>query len=235
MRVGLASREGSGLLMNRVVPREQDQSRIGSEYLHLVRTLGVEPGEFRMEMAIGDRDGQYARRLREQHGITGRYAVFSPFTTRPHKHWLEDRWAELARLLSSEQGISTTLLVGADGDVAAAGRIESLSGGLALNIAGRTTLKEAAAVIRDASVLVGVDTGLTHMGIALGVPVVAVFGATLPYTDTASENATVLYKKMQCSPCNKRPTCEGSTVCMEAVTARDVMEAVAEVLGAGKR
>lgn len=234
LRVGLASREGSGLLMSRVVPREQDQSRISSEYLHLVISLGIEPGDFRMQVFVGEREERFAHEFQKARGLSDGYAVLCPFTTRPQKHWLDDRWAELVERLSPVQGLPAVVL-GAAGDAASARRIESLAGGDIINMAGRTTIKEAAAIIRRASLLIGVDTGLTHMAIAFGVPVVALFGSTRPYTDTASESAAVVYKKMDCSPCSRKPVCEGRFECMEAITTGDVMKAVSDVLAVNKR
>jgi heptosyltransferase-1 len=42
------------------------------------------------------------------------------------------------------------------------------------------TLPELAALIRSAEVVVGVDTGLTHLAAAMGTPTVAIFTATDP-------------------------------------------------------
>ena len=84
-------------------------------------------------------------------------------------------------------------------------------------------------MIKHASMLVGVDTGLTHMGIAFNVPTVALFGSTGPYTDTTRDNAVVLYHKMNCSPCRRNPTCDGDFTCMKKITIGEVMQTLARV------
>src|SRR5690606_23114049 len=121
-----------------------------------------------------------------------------PFTTRPQKHWMEERWAPLAGRLREEFGLQAVML-GGPGDRAAAARIEAAGG--VVNLAGATTLRQAAAVIRGASLLVGVDTALSHVGTAFEIPTVPLFGSTCPYRETDSPKTIVIYKKLDCSPC----------------------------------
>lgn len=210
-RVGLHSREGSALLMTEVLRPPGSDERIGSEYLFLARYLGAETDAFAMDLALGEGCRDQARALLAAEGVGGGYAVIAPFTTRAQKHWPESRWPELARRIRGELGLETVLLGGPD-DRAAAGRIAA---GVGIhNLAGRARLGASAALVGGARLLVGVDTGLTHMGIALGVPTVALFGSTRPYLDAATPRARVLYHPMACSPCRRRPTCGGAFTCM---------------------
>jgi heptosyltransferase-1 len=164
-----------------------------------------------MDLVLGEASRAAARSLRETAGLGGPYAVIAPFTTRPQKHWFEARWRELAARLQAELGLAVAML-GGPGDRAAAERIAA--GGTIHDFAGRAPLAVSAALIREARLLVGVDTGLTHMGIALEVPTVALFGATRPYLDPATPRAKVLYHPLECSPCRRRPTCGGAFTCM---------------------
>mgnify|MGYP000098901482 CR=1 FL=1 len=70
------------------------------------------------------------------------------------------------------------------------------------------------AAIARAGLLIGVDTGLTHMGTALRVPTVALFGSTRPYLDALTTRTAVLYEALPCSPCRRHPTCHGAFDCM---------------------
>jgi heptosyltransferase-1 len=83
--------------------------------------------------------------------------------------------------------------------------------------------------VRSAGLLVGVDTGLTHMGIAFSVPTVAIFGSTCPYTKTGRANARVIWLGMHCSPCRRRPTCGGAWTCLRDITPERVLDEVAKV------
>ena len=109
--------------------------------------------------------------------------------------------------------------------------IATLSGGRVINLVGQTTLTECAALIDGARALVGVDTGLTHLGLAMNTPTLALFGSTSPYLDTTRTGSRVLYEPRACSPCHRRPTCAGRFDCMRVHTAESVLDALANLLG----
>ena len=211
-RIGLGSREGSQWLMTHTMDTRTETPRIGGEYLKLARALGLQPARFDMDIRPSPDSRRQAAAALAAAGVDGAFAVLAPFTTRPQKHWFEERWAELARRLAAERGLRAVLL-GGPGDVAAAGRIASAAPGLA-NLAGRTGLAECAAIIAQAALVVGVDTGLTHLGTAMGAPTLALFGSTRPYLDTAAARSKVLYQPLSCSPCKRHPSCDGRFDCM---------------------
>ncbi len=230
-RIGLGSREGSQWLMTRVVPRGGDIARISSEYLHLAEQLGLDTGDFLPTLHVSADADVRAQALLAEHGLTpGRYAVFAAFTTRPQKHWFEDAWQTLAPKLAAQKGL-TPVLLGGPADAEAAARIAAGAPGL-VNLVGRTKLPEAAALVRGAGLLVGVDTGLTHMGIAFATPTVAIFGSTCPYTNTGRANARVIWLGLQCSPCKRRPTCGGAYTCLRDITPDRVLDETAKALAA---
>ncbi|AHK78114.1 lipopolysaccharide heptosyltransferase [Ectothiorhodospira haloalkaliphila] len=226
-RVGLGSREGSHLLMTRVVPRGGDNRLIGSEYRHLAQELGLEVGDFRMRVGLSEADSQAAASVAQGH-LRG-YLVACPFTTRPQKHWVESYWAELAPRLWERYGMRLVLLGGPD-DRAAADRIAARAGEAVDNRVGETSLTEAAAVIAGSRLMVGVDTGLTHMGPAFNVPTVALFGSTCPYLGTGRENTTVIYHDLPCAPCKRNPTCNGRFDCLTGITVDEVLTEVERLL-----
>jgi heptosyltransferase-1 len=227
-RVGLGSREGSGLLMTETLDRGGDSPTVGAEYRQLAEALGLDTRDFRMTVPLTDQARERARVvLAEADVAPGGYAVLAPFTTRPQKHWIAGAWGALAPRLDAELGL-TPVVLGGPGDRDAA---RALVGGTPMvDLTGRTSLRESAAVIAGARLLVGVDTGLTHMGIAAGVPTVALFGSTRPYLDTGSDRAVVLYHALPCSPCRRNPTCGGRFDCMQAIPVDEVLAAAQRVL-----
>ncbi|MBA3624317.1 MAG: glycosyltransferase family 9 protein [Methylibium sp.] len=259
-RLSLIGREGSHrLATERVVPPADVGTRpIGAEYRHLAKHLGAPAEAFRLDLAVGDEARRKARdklagaelraTAREHNALAGRqaacaepraeapppppassarYAVLCPFTTRPQKHWFEDRWQALARRFL-ESGLRPVLL-GGPGDREAAERIADGVPGL-VNLCGLLPLDESVAAIADAAVLIGVDTGLTHMAVALGVPSVALFGSTLPYLDTGTARSVVLYENLSCAPCRRHPTCGRRYDCMRAFEAERVFDEALRVL-----
>lgn len=229
-RIGLGSREGSRLLMTRIVRRGGDSNRIGSEYHFLAQSLGLPTQDFSMVVPYGPEAAAWARELIERAGLSHGFAVICPFTTRPQKHWLEPRWAELSERLHAELGLPVVML-GGPGDREAAGRIRDLAAAGPIDLAGKTTLPQAAALIAGSSLLVSVDTGLGHMGIACSRPSLLLFGSTCPYLDTTRADAQVLYHRLDCSPCKRKPTCKGAFTCMRLITVDEVLNAARNLLG----
>ncbi len=103
------------------------------------------------------------------------------------------------------------------------GRASANSSEFLVNLVGATNLLSAAALISRARLVVGVDTGLSHMGIAFERPTVLLFGSTCPYTETGNANTRVLYHRRDCSPCRRRPSCNGAFDCMRAIEVDELM------------
>lgn len=222
-RIGLGSREGSRWLMTRVVDRGGDSKRIGSEYLHLARTMELPSDPFEMWIAPCDEDVRQAEAWMAQHGLQEGYLAICPFTTRPQKHWFAERWIELIPRLAARFGMPVVML-GGPGDRPAADEIAGAVESGLVDLVGETSLRQAAALIERCALLIGVDTGLSHMGIAFDRPTLCLFGSTCPYLDTTHDNARVIYHRLDCSPCKRHPTCDGRFDCMRAIGVDEVLD-----------
>lgn len=228
-RIGLGSKEGSQWLMTRTWPRGGDKALIGSEYRFLAEQLGLDTTAFAPQLWVSPDTETRVQTLLAQHGLAvGRYAVLAPFTTRPQKHWFEDAWRVLLSRIQHELGL-TPVMLGGPADQTAATRITQGLDGV-VSLVGATRLPEAAGVIRHAGLLVGVDTGLTHMGTAFRVPTVAIFGSTVPYTRTGHANGRVIWLGLTCSPCRRRPTCHGAHTCLRDITPERVLAEARDAL-----
>lgn len=231
-RVGLGSREGSRFLMTEVVPKGGLIQRISSEYRFLAEELGLPAGDFVPFLHVNPAAEQRALALLAEQGLQpGRYAVFAPFTTRPQKHWFEDAWQALGPKVAAELGL-TPVILGGPGDREAAARIAA-PGTAILNLTGATKLPEASAIVKHAGLVIGVDTGLTHMGIAFARPTVSIFGSTRPYLDTGRPNARVIWLDLPCSPCKRSPTCNGAFTCLRDISADRVLAEARRVIATG--
>jgi heptosyltransferase-1 len=103
----------------------------------------------------------------------------------------------------------------------------------ALDLTGKTTLRQSAALVKHASLFIGGDTGMTHMAIGFNVPTVAIFGSTFPYDGTDMESVSILYRALDCSPCKRSPSCGGDFRCMDEITIEEVRSSVERVLARG--
>ena len=228
-RIGLGSREGSQWLMTRVVSRQVKSDLLGKEYRALADALGLDPADFAMDIVVGPADEQKTAAILREAGLAPPYAVFAPFTTRPQKHWFDDRWVALAAHATA-QGLRAVVLGGPGDHAHGEALVSAAPAGTLVSLAGRTSLREAAAVIRGARLLVGVDTGLTHLGFAMGTPTIALFGSTRPYLDPGVPHSCVLYEPMDCSPCRRHPTCGGEFTCMRRHTVEKVADSIQGLL-----
>jgi heptosyltransferase-1 len=221
-RLGVGPAEGSGLLMTRALRTPTDKT-FAAEYGYLAAELGLPAPLPTLPVAAASRDA--AQALLAVAGVRDGYAVLAPFTTRPQKHWTESAWSELAHRLREERGLAPVLL-GGPHDRPAGERITAASGGAARNLAGRTDIAAAAALVAGARLVVGVDTGLTHMGVAAGVPTVALFGSTCPYRTAPGRPLAVLYHGLPCSPCKRTPSCGGAYPCLTGIGVDEVLRSI---------
>lgn len=157
------------------------------------------------------------------------YLVVAPFTTRPQKHWPEAHWIALLKALTAEGW--TVRILGGPGDTAAAERLRAGCTSAALeNCAGKTSLMAAAEFIAGARAVIGVDTGLTHLSLALHRPTVTLFGSTRPYSAARSSSSAVLFLRLPCAPCGRHPSCEGRWDCLTQLSPLHVQQAIKGVL-----
>jgi len=108
---------------------------------------------------------------------SGRYVVALHATSHPRKLWSEDAWVESGVRLAAA-GYAMVLPWGSEDERTRAERLAARIAGA--RVAPRLALEEITRVIGGAHAVIGVDTGLTHLAAALGVPVVGVYGATDP-------------------------------------------------------
>ena len=120
----------------------------------------------------------------------GHYAVLLHAASRADKCWPDEHWISLARRLA-EEGYGTVFPGGSEAERLAAGRLALLvPGGMG---APAMDLWVAATLIAHASFVIGVDTGLTHLAVALGRPTVGIYVATDPrLTGLHGEDGTSL-------------------------------------------
>lgn len=226
-RVGLGSKEGSQWFMTEHLARNETDPRMGKEYRALAISLGAHDGDFNPDIVIPEELSQKTQSDLKRRFGDAKVALLAPFTTRAQKHWLDEHWIELCQGLQSS-GFRSLILGGPD-NVEAAEALAASIGPEVASLAGKTSLLESGALIQSGSLLIGVDTGLTHLGKALGTPTIALFGSTLPYWENPSAKAEILYTRESCSPCHRNPVCNGLFTCMRNLEPQAVLEAVRRI------
>lgn len=120
----------------------------------------------------------------------GRYAVLLHAASRDDKRWADEHWIALGRLLAAHDCAAVFPGGTPRERERAAALAAAVPGALA---APPMSLEEAAALLGNAAGVIGVDTGLTHLAAALGVPTVGIYCATRPeLTGLHADNAVNL-------------------------------------------
>jgi heptosyltransferase-1 len=148
--------------------------------------------------------------------------------SRAYKRWPADRWALVARTLAAQgQGI---VFVGDKDDAQVVSQITpSLTG--YVDLAGRTTLRALASVLAACDLLVTADTGPMHIAVAVGTPVVALFGATDParHGPYGARNVVLHDPAPGAMVAGKRPTDEAGAASLARITPDAVLAAVEKI------
>jgi heptosyltransferase-2 len=145
------------------------------------------------------------------------------------KRWPAEHFAALAQqLIASEPDVHVILLGGKDEQALGESiRTQAKNDSQIHNWCGKTSLDEAIALIGMSKALVSNDSGLMHIGAALKVPQVAIFGSSDPHhTPPLSDKAKVLWLNLACSPCHKRECPLGHLKCLKDILPATVLDAI---------
>lgn len=151
------------------------------------------------------------------------------------KSWSVENFRRLAGLLQEGKKVSLVVTGGPEDMEQAEKMVRGLDPAPRL-LAGRTSVRELAAVIRSLDLLVSVDSGPAHMAAALGTPLVVLWGPAIleqvqPIGDPA--RIRVVREPVPCAPCYGTPlmkTCQ-SNICMQGITPERVAAEAVALLG----
>jgi heptosyltransferase-1 len=207
--------------------RSQDRKAVDL-MLDFPKALGIAEGEFRPQKWLGQARKHDAELLMTI--VPKPYAAIFVGATTPQRQWSQQRWGHLADCLA-DAGI-TPLFVGASGDQGATVSARSVASRTTYSVVGRTDILTLASILGGATVAIGSDSGPLHLAVAVGTPVVGLYGPTDPArTGPYGSNARTVYVRQHCSPCYRRPTCGGTFFCMAAIDVEMVMEQVRALAG----
>ena len=186
-------------LTERVQPFDPEAHAV-NRYLNLAHYLGAPPTlpVFRLGLDAG---ADISALIPEE--ADRPLVVLHPGARWASKLWPPASWANLAAWFHA-QGFQVAV-TGSAADQELVAAIVRQSPAPLLNLAGRTSLAELAAVLRQARLAVTTDTGAMHLAAALGTKVVALFGPTAPWrTGPFGPGHQVVRLGLPCSPCFKR-------------------------------
>ena len=223
-RIGY-NRDGRGLLLTRAVPAP----KLGEiprhqrfYYLELLRRAGIIEGLPECEAIRLHAPAAAARR--RVIGVSPGAAYGTA------KRWLPERFAEAASALAEQRGASIALF-GSSTERALCSEVAALlNGHSVINYAGETSLRQFIELASGCELFLTNDSGAMHIASALGVPTVAIFGATDDVaTGPTGPQARVVRQAVECSPCLLRE-CPIDHRCMTRVSSERVVEEAMKLL-----
>jgi heptosyltransferase-2 len=214
------------------------------QYLHLVAALGAKAEPLPPRLTVSDEAvAQFVARF-ELVGGAFESPVWLGLNAGaeygPAKRWPEERFIEAA--IQIQRRIKCRWLIfGLKSELDATTRIAGAISGpasgeksAAINLAGRTSLGELAAGLKSCRALLTNDSGPMHVAVALGTPVVALFGSTSPELTgpglPGDARHQLLRANAPCSPCYLRE-CPIDFRCMTGIGVERVVEAVLRTVG----
>ncbi len=182
-------------------------------------------------LAVDSAAGATVARQLTELGLTEQPLVVLQYgTTWTTKLWPLDCWQQLVQKLCDEQQLRPVLIWGSEAERAAAEAICQASDGRAV-IWPRGSLAELVALLQQADLVVGGDTGPIHIAAAVGTATVSLFRVTdATRNGPRGDEHICLQSPLDCSPC-LRKDCERDAECGKSISVPEVFRAVYVLLG----
>jgi heptosyltransferase-2 len=225
-RVGFSD-SAAAITYSRRVPR----ARAGHEVERLLALAGSPAPAPDVSLELTASDYATADDWLTAHAVSSRFIALAPGSIWGTKRW--PYYAELAAALDRP-----CVVVGGAEDRSLAEAIVAATPGRTVSSAGQLALRASAALIQRAAVLVTNDSAPLHLATAVGTPVVALFGPTVPDFGFGPRRAgdTALGRDgLPCRPCSKHgpQTCPlGHHRCMRELAVETVAAALAAITSA---
>jgi len=167
--------------INRLITRGPVRTFLKHEVelqLEILSSLGATPADTHLEVWTGPEDDAFARNALQTAGFSdgGLTIALAPGAAWPFRRWPAERFIGLGNWLQQTYGANIVILADAH-ELALARRIEGeLAARRTLNLGGKTTILQMAAVLKHCRLFIGNDSGPMHVAAGVGVAVVSFFG-----------------------------------------------------------
>ncbi len=189
---------------------------------------------------VSDEASAQAGAVLAEHGAAGTLIGIQASAGREIKQWDPDRFAQVGTALAREYD-ATLVVTGTEGERRVTERLKNGVGADVhlVDLTGNVDLPTLGGLISRMALFITCDTGPMHLAAAVGTPIVAIFGPSLPSRFAPlSARSRVVRVDLPCSPCNqlRRPPsrCVGHIPdCLVGVEVSHVLAAAHDLLGPG--
>ena len=235
-RIGYTEASFSFLYTKEVV-RDKNQHEV-DRILSLLNPLQIEVNaeDKQPSLAISQESSENMGKRFDELGIKSDHLVIgvAPGSVWNTKMWTPEGFAAVIDNLI-ETYDAKVLLLGAPSDSEASNKVISICKKEPIDLVGKTTLKELIAVIDRCKLIIGNDSAPGHVASARNVPVISIFGPTVPAFGYApyGKDVIVVEKDIPCRPCHHHgpKVCpKGNFRCMKEIKSAEVLEQVKRVI-----
>ena len=243
MRVGYTAPQRRSLFNVRVPFIESEH--ISRSFFRILHPFGLRtPNDLSpLLISVTKKDRDYVAQLFHKEGLCADDLIVAinvnASDVADARRWLPQRYADLSDIIIEEFG-AKIVFIGGPGEMERVQSVIDLAKNIGVNMAGRTSLKQAIAVLDRADIFITNDSGPMHLAMAMQTPTVALFGPESPQRYGPVSNMHYpIFKNYDCSPCisfkrAKKIRCKNGAKCITDITVDDVMEGVrklAEMIG----
>ena len=234
-RIGYIA-DGRRLLLSKplALPEPLNSEHRSRLYFNLLlRGSGAEIEYVNPKIFLNDQDINAAVRILDEFGIKKDqdYAVIAFRAVAESRRWGRENYTALTKQIVAEFG-AKVILVGTEDDRKEGDEIvANASAGEVINLAGKSSIRESAAIMSMARFFVGNDSGAAHLAAAVGAPLIVLSGADDPKSTSpiSSRKQIVMLESLDCLACikNRCPLKgEAQMQCMKGISVDIVLTAI---------
>jgi ADP-heptose:LPS heptosyltransferase len=201
--------------------------------LKLAELVGCRTSAKEMVLLEREEGNAFVTQFLQEHGVNAEAPLigFQAGASTVGRRWPSRRFMQLGKMLIAASPRVRVIITGSPEEYALCREIADGIGERSMVTAGMIPLKYMPSLVGRLRALLTGDTGILHMAIAVGTPVVALFVPSTP-KDTGPlydlHKHVVIHKEMPCNPCVSK-NC-GDPYCMELITVDEVFGAMRRFL-----
>ena len=220
--------------------RLKDVKHLGEKHeidynLDVLRAVGIEAKDRALYMPVKSGDERIIDRFFLLNDVDKKDTIIAihPGASCPSKRWPAYRFGRVADELIDRHKVKV-VIIGGPADIKTVKEVESGMLHKPIILSEGHSLGEVAALLKGCKIFISNDSGPVHIAVAVGTPVISIFGRLDPGLSPArwgpvGPNDIVIHKDVGCKYC-KAHNCEINFKCLDAITVEDVLGAAESLL-----
>lgn len=225
---------GGGFLLNKILGYEKEIHEVDKN-VKLIEELGCEVADKSLQIYYSQSDEESVINLLEREHVSKGDTLLAIHmeTGYPSKSWKKERFIHLLQEMNKRDYGKIILIGNGNNDVHFHNIHKQLKFNY-INTIGKFNIRQLAALLKRCEVLISCDSGPVHVATAVGTPCIVLFSGTNNLKQWGSFNNNVnrvIYKDVDCSPCEMRICPQSTHLCMDKIKAEDVLFELDAIFG----